>query len=397
MVGSGKHHFSVDIPTRNVAILSDEFLYEKASFPECHGATIVELKNGDLVASFFGGTKERNPDCCIWVCRKPKGAKEWTSPQLAADGVFSIKDAQATLAGIDSTCTPVTNARGKLIARRKACWNPVLFQIPGGDLILFYKIGLSVGDWTGWLVRSRDGGKTWSKREPLPEGFLGPIKNKPEYINGRIICPSSKEGGKGWRIHFEISDDNGKTWKTTESLAAELSVLTQHRKKGGVNVDDQEGGEAVKGEDAKPIYAIQPSILMHKDGRLQVLCRTRNARIATAWSNDNGDTWSKVTLLDVPNNNSGTDAVTLQDGRHVLIYNNFSTLPGTPKGPRTPLCVAISEDGINWQPVLTLEDSPISQYSYPSIIQGKDGRLHAVYTWRRQRVKYAEIDLSKLR
>ena len=79
---------------------------------------------------------------------------------------------------------------------------------------------------------------------------------------------------------------------------------------------------------------------MHKDGRLQVLCRTRNARIATAWSNDNGDTWSKVTLLDVPNNNSGTDAVTLQDGRHVLIYNNFSTLPGTPKGPRTPLCVA---------------------------------------------------------
>lgn len=231
MVGSGKHHFSVDIPTRNVAILSDEFLYEKASFPECHGATIVELKNGDLVASFFGGTKERNPDCCIWVCRKPKGAKEWTSPQLAADGVFSIKDAQATLAGIDSTCTPVTNARGKLVARRKACWNPVLFQIPGGDLILFYKIGLNVGDWTGWLVRSRDGGKTWSKREPLPEGFLGPIKNKPEYINGRIICPSSREGGKGWRIHFEISDDNGKTWKTTESLAAELSVLTQHRKK----------------------------------------------------------------------------------------------------------------------------------------------------------------------
>ena len=83
--------------------------------------------------------------------------------------------------------------------------------------------------------------------------------------------------------------------------------------------------------------------------------------------------------------------------RHILIYNNFSTQPGTPKGPRTPLCVAISEDGIHWKPVLTLEDSPISQYSYPSIIQGKDGRLHAVYTWRRQRVKYAEIDLSKLR
>mgnify|MGYP003166123787 FL=1 len=394
-IGSGKYHFSVDIPTRNTAILTDEFLYENASFPECHGATIVELKNGDLVASFFGGTKERNPDCCIWVCRKPKGSKEWTAPKLAADGVFSLKDPQAVLAGIDSTCTPVKDAKGTLIARRKACWNPVLFQIPGGDLILFYKIGLKVSDWTGWLVRSRDGGKTWSKREALPKGFLGPIKNKPEYINGRIICPSSTEGSNGWRVHFEISDDKGKTWKMVGPLDAELSVPTQNRKKGGVNVDDQEGGEAIEGEGAKPVYAIQPSILKHKDGRLQILCRTRNAQVATAWSSDNGDTWSKVTLLDVPNNNSGTDAVTMKDGRHILIYNNFSTLPGTPKGPRTPLCVAVSEDGINWQPVLTLEDSPISQYSYPSIIQGKDGKLHAIYTWRRQRIKYAEIDPTK--
>ena len=309
--------------------------------------------------------------------------------------MFLLKDPQAILAGIDSTCTPVKDAKGKLIARRKACWNPVLFQVPGGDLILFYKIGLKVSDWTGWLVRSRDGGKTWSKREPLPKGFLGPIKNKPEYIDGRIICPSSTEGSKGWRVHFEISDDKGKTWKMVGPLEAELSVPTQNRKKGGINTDDQEGGEAIKGEGAKPIYAIQPSILKHKDGKLQILCRTRNAQIATAWSSDNGDTWSKVTLLDVPNNNSGTDAVTMKDGRHVLIYNNFSTLPGTPKGPRTPLCVAISEDGISWKPVLTLEDSPISQYSYPSIIEGKDGKLHAIYTWRRQRIKYAEIDPLK--
>lgn len=392
LIGSGKYHFSVDIPTKNKAILSDEFLYEKSSFPECHGATIVELKNGDLVASFFGGTKERNPDCCIWVCRKPKGAKEWTAPKLAADGVFSLKDSQALLAGIDSTTTPVKDEKGKLVARRKACWNPVLFQIPGGDLVLFYKIGLKVSDWTGWLVRSKDGGKTWSKREPLPKGFLGPIKNKPEFINGRIICPSSTEGNEGWRIHFEISDDKGKNWKMVGPLDAELSIPTQNRLKGGKIVDDQEAGEAIKGEGAKPIYAIQPSILKHKNGKLQVLCRTRNGQIATAWSNDNGDSWSKVTLLDVPNNNSGTDAVTMSDGRHALIYNNFATLPGTPKGPRTPLCVAISEDGVHWKTVLTLEDSPISQYSYPSIIQGKDGMLHAIYTWRRQRIKYAKID-----
>ena len=169
-----------------------QFLYEQASFPECHGATIVELKNGDLVASFFGGTKERNPDCCIWVCRKPKGATEWSAPYLAADGVFSLDDPQAVLAGITAESTPAdagpvasTFKGDKSRARRKACWNPVLFQIPGGDLILFYKIGLKVADWSGWLVRSKDGGKTWSQREPLPKGFLGPIKNKPEYVDGR--------------------------------------------------------------------------------------------------------------------------------------------------------------------------------------------------------------------
>ena len=407
-VPSGNYHFSVSMDPSSgknrAGIVEDQFLYEQASFPECHGATIVELKNGDLVASFFGGTKERNPDCCIWVCRKPKGATEWSAPYLAADGVFSLDDPQAVLAGITAESTPAdagpvasTFKGDKSRARRKACWNPVLFQIPGGDLILFYKIGLKVADWSGWLVRSKDGGKTWSQREPLPKGFLGPIKNKPEYVDGRIICPSSTEGDGGWRIHFEISDDKGKTWKMVGPVEAEMSVPTALRKENAANVDDQEGGEAIKGEGEKPIYAIQPSILRHKDGRLQVLCRTRNAQIATSWSSDNGETWSKVTLLDVPNNNSGTDAVTMKDGRHVLIYNDFSTLPGTPKGPRTPLCVAVSDDGIHWKNVMTLEDSPISQYSYPSIIQGKDGKLHAVYTWRRQRVAYKELDLSKLK
>lgn len=371
-IGSGTYHYSVTIPTRNKAILSDEFLYEEASFPECHASTIVETPKGDLVAAFFGGTKERNPDCVIWVCRKEKGSNTWTAPVQAADGVFSPTE-------------------------RKACWNPVLFQIPGGELLLFYKIGINVAGWEGYLVRSKDGGKTWSKREKLPDGFLGPVKNKPEFIDGRIISPSSTEGSGGWRIHFEISDDLGKTWRKVGPIPAEEAVLTQMQgTQPAENKDDQEAGEAVKEQKKYYIYAIQPSILKHKDGRLQVLGRTRNGYLATSWSSDNGDTWSTVTLSNVPNNNSGTDAVTLKDGRHLLIYNNFRTLPGTPKGPRTPLNIAVSNDGVNWKEVLVLEDSPISQYSYPSMIQGKDGSVHVVYTWRRQRIKYAKINPKDL-
>ena len=387
-VGSGVYDLDIKVDPslgdKRKGILNDEFLYESTSFPECHGATIVELANGDLVAAFFGGTKERNPDCVIWVCRKPKGATEWTAPEIAADGVFDLNDPEikiAALSGINEETTPATagpvgpHFKGDINnARRKACWNPVLFQIPGSkELMLFYKIGSSVGDWTGWVVKSTDGGKTWAEREALPEGILGPIKNKPEYINGRILAPSSREG-KGWTAWIEISDDGGKTWRSTGALPADSAKRTDRT-------------------ELEPIYAIQPSILKHTDGRLQIICRTRNAKLATSWSSDNGDTWSPLTLMDMPNNNSGTDAVTLKDGRHVLIYNDFSTLDGTPKGVRTPLCVAVSTDGLNWDNVVTLEDSPVSQYSYPSIIEGKDGKLHAVYTWRRQRVKYAKLDL----
>ena len=144
---------------------------------------------------------------------------------------------------------------------------------------------------------------------------------------------------------------------------------------------------------ATGVHAIQPTIIRLADGRLQMLCRTRNAKTGTAFSSDNGETWTKLTLMELENNQSGIDAVTLKDGRHVLIYNNFETLDGTPKGPRTPLSIAVSKDGTHWQHVLTLEDSPISQYSYPSIIQAEDGTLHAIYTWRRQRIKHMQIKL----
>ena len=390
-LGSGSYHFSMDIPTGHPAIVKDEFLYEEAPFPQCHAATIVETKKGDLVATYFGGTHERHPDVCIWVSIKKKGSNEWSTPILAADGILKPGTPDAAIAG--------ETAEG-----RKACWNPVITEMPNGELWLFFKIGANVKDWTGWLTKSKDGGRHWSKREPLPKGFLGPIKNKPEIIDGRLLCPSSTEDN-GWKFHLEIYDIAKREWKYVGPVKAELAMRTEDMSAGSGSTasttvkEDIEapdaGGEAAK-DGRHPIDCIQPSILKLKDGRLQVLMRTRNGKIATSFSSDNGDTWTDVTLLDIPNNQSGTDAVTLQDGRHILIYNDFQTLPGTKKGVRTPLSIAISDDGTHWRHVLTLEDSPISQYSYPSIIQGRDGKLHAVYTWRRQRVAYKEIDPLKL-
>jgi alpha-L-rhamnosidase len=240
--------------------------------------------------------------------------------------------------------------------------------VPGGDLLLFYKIGPNVAGWKGYMIRSNDHGTTWSKRESLPDGFLGPIKNKPELINNVLICGSSTEK-TGWKVHFEYTKDWGKTWTKSEDI-----------------------------NDGKTISAIQPSILKYKDGRLQILSRSRNTTLNQSWSSDNGITWSPMTASNLPNNNSGTDAVTLQDGRQLLVYNhampNASWVNG--KGPRTPLNVAISEDGINWNAAVILEDSPVSQYSYPSVIQTKDGLVHIVYTWRRERIKHVILDPKKL-
>jgi alpha-L-rhamnosidase len=425
-IGSGKYHFACDIPTHNEAILKDQFLYEHTYFPEAHASTIVELKNGDLVAGYFGGTHEKDPDVCIWVNIKKKGSDTWSTPILAADGVLDLNDPRASLAGLtgmkDDT-TPATNGpiRRKFSGlpaqksltdettydyitkttrlqhvpttlKRKACWNPVLYEMPNGELWLFFKIGSSVGDWTGWLAKSKDGGRTWSDKEPLgydSEGraYLGPIKNKPELIGNRLLCPSSTEKN-GWRFHMEILDLSDGLWKKGKAV-----------KDLNWKWIPVESTEATKTDDMKPhpIDCIQPSILKLNDGRLQVLMRTHNARLATSFSSNNGDTWTPVTLSEVENNQSGTDAVTLQDGRHALIYNNFETLPLTPKGVRTPCSIALSDDGTHWHHVLTLEASPIDQYSYPAIIQGRDGKLHCVYTWRRQRVSYKQIDLDKLK
>ena len=425
-VGSGKYTFECEYNLVSPNVIDDEFVYSQTDFPQCHSSSIVELDNGDLLATYFGGTKERNPDVCIWVSRKAKGSDRWSHPVLVADGVFAPGTAKAAFAGVDSMCTraidgPIVGitktwkeAKSMLddaqpipyyanrIAKekfgqplnklyRKACWNPVLFQMPSGEVWLFFKIGLVMNDWTGWVIKSKDRGKTWSDKQPLNKGFLGPIKNKPVIVDDRLICPSSTENEGGWKFHFEILDLKTNSWKYVGPIERELMPLT---------IDMNADGSLISNDSIKhelnPIYCIQPSILIHKDGSLQAIGRTKNGRLASTFSYDKGDSWTKVTLIDLPNNQSGTDALTLKDGRHVLIYNDFSTIPGTPKGPRNPCSIAVSyDDGKSWQKKITLEDSPIGDYSYPSIIQGKDGTLHCTYTWRRFRIAYKHVNIDK--
>jgi predicted neuraminidase len=252
---------------------------------------------------------------------------------------------------------------------RLPTWNPVLFQPAHGPLLLFYKVGPKPAAWWGMLTTSMDDGKTWSPARRLPAGILGPIKNKPVQLpNGDILCGSSTEGEGGWRVHFERTTDFGHTWSTS----------------GPVN-------------DGQTIGAIQPSILFHPEGQLQAVGRTRNDKLFQIWSPDGGLTWGPMSLTDLPNPDSGTDAVTLRDGRQLLVYNHNVRTGSRNKG-RSPLNVAVSADGKNWSAALILEDNPAAPngFAYPAVIQTRDGLVHITYTWERKRIKHVVIDPAKL-
>lgn len=331
---------------KHKAIVSEEFIFTEAPFKECHASTISQLpkeQGGGLVAAWFGGTAEKNPDVGIWVSRQVDG--KWTAPVEVADGVQSPE-------------------------KRYPCWNPVLFQPSKGPLMLFFKVGPTPSAWWGELMVSNDGGQTWTDRGKLPDGFDGPVKNKPvEMADGSIWCPSSTEHD-GWRVHIEVTSDQGKTW----------------RKIGPLN-------------DGKKIGAIQPSILCYDGGkRLQLLCRDKRGlgNVWQVWSEDGGRTWGEFTSTGLPNPNSGTDAVTLDDGRQLLVYNNAVRSGPFPSG-REILNVAVSRDGKSWTSGPTLEKEIYGwEFSYPAVIQANDGLVHIVYTWGRKRVKHVTLDPKKL-
>ena len=282
---------------RDPRIMLSEFVYNSAPFPSAHASTIEET-GGSLIAAWFGGSSEGAPDVGIWLARKVDG--KWTVPIEVANG---------------------TQPDGKQLP----CWNPVLFKPKTGALTLYYKVGASPREWWGEVRTSADAGRTWSSAKRLPPGILGPIKNKPvQLASGTIVSPSSTESADTppkWRVHFEISGNVNGAWHATAP------------------------------PDAADVNAIQPTIFLHADGTLHALVRTQSLKIFETLSTDGGANWSALAPTALPNPNAGIDGTTLRDGRELLVFNRSET-------ERTPLTVAVSADGKNWQDLIVLEKDP---------------------------------------
>ncbi|WP_245803448.1 sialidase family protein [Daejeonella lutea] len=317
-------------------MIKNEFIFDKVPFSQCHASSLLETNRGSLLAVWFGGSHEGNKDVKIWMSSNEKDI--WSRPIEIADGVMN-----------ESQTYP--------------CWNPVLFKSNEGKIFLFYKVGPNPREWWGMYKTSLDAGKSWTSAVRLPDGIIGPVKNKPIQLkNDIILSPSSTESKtEDWKVHIERSKDNGKTWQI-------------------IPVDPE-----------THFNVIQPSILEYPDGRLQILCRSKDGNVIESWSNDQGETWSKLSRTELLNPNSGTDAVSLKNGAQIIVYNPL--VPGKEWfNGRYKISAALSQDGKRWTDIALLEDGTKEEYSYPAIIQTLDGKVHITYTFDRKNIKHIVLE-----
>ncbi len=329
-------------------------IFTAAPFASCHASTIVELRDGSLMAAWFGGSGEGKPDVAIWGARHTSAG--WSKPSLL------VREPEI------------------------AAWNPVLFHTHDGRLWLYYKFGPVVAGWTGARMVSSNEGRTWSKPEHLPAGLVGPARTKP-YVgaHGLIVSGSSTESYHAWAAWMERSTDEGKSFERIGPYTLPDGAI-RALAGSGLNGGKPEIGK-VDGEETTGL--IQPAVISLGGAHLRFYARGSSniGRVCVSDSYDLGKSWSTPRSLDVPNPNSGIDVVRLRDGRIVMVFN--PTTDG-----RSPLALAVSRDGEHFERFLTLEDEAGQEFSYPAMIQQGDGDLVVTYTWHRTRIRSAFVPLG---
>jgi predicted neuraminidase len=312
-------------------------------FGNCHASTIAVRPDGERLVAFFAGLREGAGDTAIWLARWQGGA--WQAPVrlLAEDGL--------------------------------AHWNPVL-HADGDRVLLFYKVGATVHDWTT-RVAVLEGGR-WSDPRPLVPGDpapRGPVKNKLIVLaDGSWLAPGSVESQTLWDAFTDRSDDGGRSW-------ARADVPLEHRPAAGQDGPVWQGlsRNALWETDLARVFqwdgVIQPSLWESAPGHVHMLLRSTRGAVYRADSRDGGRSWGEAYATDLPNNNSGLDVVRLPDGRLVLAHNPVAGNWGR----RTPLSLSVSADGgESWSLLADLESGE-GEFSYPAVILAGTA-LHVTYT-----------------
>ena len=329
-----------------------------------HAPGVVECPNGDLLVSWYRGSGERSADdVAVYAARKKAGAKEWGEAFLMAD----------TPGFPDCNTTMHIDRHGKLWL----FW-PVILANTWESCLTNYRVssdyqkGEVKWEWQGTIpLKPKDfekvmlaefavwkeqlGGRTLPKalgedyvKQKVGDKLLSRLgwqpRCKPTVLkSGRILLPLYSDTYSAGLM--AISDDDGKTWTASTPLAG--------------------------------FGCIQPTVLERKDGSLVAYMRENGVfgKIRMSESKDAGTTWGSVTSTELPNPGAGIDAVRLSSGNWCLVYNDQTS-------GRNKLAVSLSDDeGKTWKWTRHLEKQADGRYHYPAVIQGKDGTIHAVYSY----------------
>mmetsp|Transcript_46141 Transcript_46141/g.88044 ORF Transcript_46141/g.88044 Transcript_46141/m.88044 type:complete len:492 (+) Transcript_46141:167-1642(+) len=316
-----------------------------------HAATLLELPDSTLLYGWFSG-QEGYAGVVIVLARLEPGADTWSAPV-----VVSAHEGRSNQ-------------------------NPVLFQDPStSDIWIFHTSQAAMqGQGTSFIasVKSTDGGRTWSEPHEH-KGFL----DKGPFVKGKFLMAQT---GHDWLVPMYYTPDG------FANMATHYSVMMRTADHGETW---EQSTMSSKGQ-----FLAQPSVVRLPDsGNLLAFFRDRKGKwIYTSTSTDDGRTWPKEpTQTKLPNNNSGIQVIVLANGKLVLVFNNLQGIR------RWPLSIAISEDqGKTWPYVRDLEydlthdmvepKNPDNRYSYPSVIQTKDGNIHVGYTFRRKTMKHVVVN-----
>ncbi len=328
------------MPSPTPPLFHEELIDPDTPLPMAHVASLCELPEGSLAAAWYAGSHEGSQDVSIYFATRPlRNQSSWSQPRAIVTRDSAAQELNRYIRKIG---------------------NSVLFSDASGKLWLLY-VTVSVGGWSGSslnLKTSTDGGQSWTPSQRLT---LSPFFNVSELVKNRPVLLN--DGNWLVPIYHELAGKFPELLWLRET--PEVTYATKSRISGGRS-------------------AIQPALVPLTSNMALAFCRdtSRRKRIWVARTTDTGRHWSTLESLDLPNPDAGLDALRMADGRILLVFNDSNV-------GRENLRLAFSKDeGQTWTRVATLAEGAGTEFSYPFVIQTRDGDIHLVYTWKRKGIKH---------
>ena len=352
-----------------------------------HAPSIVELRDGSLRAVWFSGSREGADDVTVQSAVMNAATGQW---------------------GAEATLFNRQLLQRSLQRYIKKIGNPVIARAPDGSLHL-WMVNVSLGGWAGSAItwaRSMDDGVTWSAPKRL---VTSPFLNISTLVKGAPVAMA--DGSLSLPVYHEFATKFGEV----------LHLDTQGR------VTDK---TRIPGSHT----SLQPVLLAA--GQLEAKAYMRSGlggKVMVSTTADAGKTWAAARAVNLPNPDSALAGLVSSSGGNWLALNPSATgrqslglvkanhagsfdaakplfVEGSDGPPPAGLSIAdhaallareLKAQGVSDTDIQAYVASAARQlcgptsctreFSYPFLLQTRDGMVHMVYTWNRSRIKYVRL------